>query len=80
MAQTLTQERRVLGLADRRMFRRSGRRAEDGLALNIGPTVACVLCGVRAAAICSFEYDGSQPMTIYRCARCGYIDRRVTAA
>ena len=77
MAQTLMQERRVLGLADRRMFRRGGRRAEHRLALDIGPIVACALCGVRAAAICSFEYDGGQPMTMYRCARCGHIDRRV---
>jgi hypothetical protein len=80
MAHTLTQERRVLGLADRRMFRLGGRRAEDGLVLDIGPIVACALCGVRAAAICSFEYEGSQPMTMFRCARCGHIDRRVTAS
>jgi hypothetical protein len=79
VAQIMAPERRVYGIGDRRVFRRGGRRADDHLALTIGPIVICALCGVRTAAICSFEYERGQPVTVYRCRRCGTEHRGATS-
>jgi hypothetical protein len=78
---TMAAERRVSGLADRRMLRRGGRRKDDADpdSWELDLRLACEACGTGWASISSFTHGG-QPMLCIACPRCGHIERLVGAA
>jgi hypothetical protein len=75
MTSTLTQDRRVSGMTDRRgrLGRRRGRRVEDHGSFGPMPLVPCAACGEKGSAMYAVTYQHGKRMATYGCASCGHF-------
>jgi hypothetical protein len=72
---TISAERRVSGLSDRRLLRRGGRRHgdHDGGPWEFDLRVMCEACGKGWASIISFTSRGQLRLR-FACLKCGHLE------
>jgi hypothetical protein len=78
MTSTMSPERRVSGVSDRRMLRSGGRRQDDHDSWDFDLRIACEACGVGWASMSSSTYRGRSRLCV-ACPRCGHREHRIGA-
>jgi len=71
-------ERRLSGVADRRLRHRGGggRRASDRKTLDPTPDIPCSVCRIGLATTYAVSYEEGQRVTTYCCTLCGHLQYR----